>query len=293
MRKLSFILNPNASGFKNFDFEGKIINFLEKKEINFEYEILKTKLPKDAIELSKNAIKNGSTDLIAVGGDGTINEVASVVVNYENINLGIIPAGTGNDLVNSLNRSDDFDYSMNLLINGNIEKYDYGVFDKGIFLNVASVGFDAEVVNEAIKIKKYIKNGLSYKLAIISALLKHKRKKYKVIVDDVEYEKDLFLVAIGIGGKYGGNINILPKADMKDGILDICAIEFKSKINILFKIPKLLKATHIEDEVTTYIKGKNVKIYSNDIKVNFDGEYLDGIDYLEFNSSNSKINIIS
>lgn len=293
MRKLCFILNPNASGFKHFDFNKGIEEYLKNNKIDFEYEIILTEKPKDAILFAKNAVKNGFTDLIAVGGDGTINEVASVVVENEGLNLGVVPAGTGNDLINSLNRSSDFNYSMERIVNGKIDSYDYGLFDNGIFLNISSTGFDAEVVYESFKVKKFIKSGFSYKLSILLALLKHKRKKYKLIVDDVLYEKDFFLIAVGVGSKYGGNMHILPKADMKDGFLDICAVEFKNKFNILTKIPKLLKATHLGDEVVTYLKGKNVKIISEDIKVNFDGEYLDGIDSLEFKSSDKKINIIS
>lgn len=292
MRKLSFILNPNASGFKKFDFKEAIEDYLNKNGMDFEYEIKMTEKPRDAIKLSVDAISRGFTDLIAVGGDGTINEVASVAIK-NNVNLGIIPAGTGNDLMNSLNRSTEFTSCMKSVLNGNIKSYDYGVFDNGIFLNVASVGFDADVVSESIRLKKVIKNKISYKLAILFTLLKYKRKKYKLIVDGVEYEKNFFLIAIGIGGKYGGNINMLPKADMNDGVLDICAVEFRSKFEILTKIPKVLKGIHLDEEIVTYLKGKEVEIYSQDIKINFDGELLDGIDKLAFNSSNNKINIIS
>lgn len=293
MRKVCFILNPNASGFKNFDFKIGIEKYLENRNLNFSYKILLTEKPKDAIVMAKKAVEEGFTDLVAVGGDGTINEVASVVIENDGVKLGIVPAGTGNDLINSLNRSSEFDYSMDLILKGETDYFDYGIFDKGIFLNIASAGFDAEVVHESFKIKKYIKSGLSYKIAIITALLKHKRKRYKLIVDDIVYEKDFFLIAVGVGSKYGGNMHILPKADMQDGLLDICAVEFRNKFNILTKIPKLLKATHLGDEVVTYLKGKNIKIISKDIKVNFDGEYLDGVDSLEFKSSDKKINIIS
>lgn len=292
MRKLSFILNPNASGFKKFNFKDAIEEYLNKNEIDFEYEINLTEKPKDAIDLAIDAINRGYTDLIAVGGDGTINEVASVVIK-NNVSLGVIPAGTGNDLMNSLNRSTEFNSCMKSILNGNIQSYDYGIFDNGIFLNIASVGFDAEVVSESIKLKKILKNGLSYKLAILWTLLKYKRKKYKLIVDGIEYEKNFFLVAVGIGGKYGGNINMLPKADMNDGVLDVCAVEFRGKFNILTKIPKVLKGIHLDEDIVTYIKAKKVEIYSKDIKFNFDGEYLDGVDKLTFNSSNNKINIIS
>lgn len=290
MEKICFILNPVASGFKRFDFKTAIEEYLKDK--NLDYEIMLTKNPKDAIVFSEDAINRGYRNLVAVGGDGTINEVASVVIKYD-ANLGIIPAGTGNDLINSLNRSSDFKTNMDIILSNRVEEFDYGLFDRGIFLNIASAGFDAEVVYESLRIKRYIKSGISYKLGILIALLNHRKKSYKLIVDGIEYEKNFFLIAVGVGSKYGGNMHMLPKADMKDGIFDICAVEFKGKFNILTKIPKLLKATHLGDEVVTYLKGKNVKIISDDMKINFDGEYLEGLNSLEFNSPENKINIIS
>lgn len=286
-----FILNPNASGFNRFDFKKGIEEYLEKQNLDFEYEIKCTTQSKEAIEIAKNAVYAGFTELIAVGGDGTINEVGDIAIRND-LKLGIIPAGTGNDYFNSLGENTDFEYCMEKILKGNYREVDYGTFLDKSFFNIASVGFDAEVNNWALKVKKFIKSGFSYKIAIALTLINYRRKRYKVIIDDKEYEDDFFLIAVGIGSKYGGNINILPMAEVDDGLLDICMIKYKSKFNILTKIKTLIDASHINEDITSYFKAKNVKIIAENIEINYDGEYMKIKDDVEFSINNKKIKVL-
>ena len=291
MRKLMFILNPNTSGFKKFDFKEGIENYLKDKNSDFEYEIKCSTKEGESILIAENAVKDGFNELIAVGGDGTINEVGDVAIK-NNLKLGVIPAGTGNDYMNSLNESCNFVICMERIIRGNTILVDYGSFLDKSFFNIASVGFDAEVNEYAVKVKKVIKSGFAYKIAIALALFHHKRKRYKMIIDDVEYEDDYFLIAVGIGSKYGGKINILPYADMKDGLLDICAIRYKSKFDIIKKIKTLVNATHVNEDITSCFKAKKIKIISKNIEINFDGEYMSGVDEVEFIVNDKKVELI-
>lgn len=286
-----FILNPNASGFNKFDFKSEIENYLNSNTINFEYDIKFTNYKKEAIEIAKKALKDGFNEFVAVGGDGTINEVGSVAIE-NSIKLSIIPAGTGNDYCNSLDASIDFKTCMDNINKGNYRTVDYGKFLDKKFFNIASVGFDAEVNFLALKLKKYIKNDFSYKLAIFLALIRYKRKKYKVIIDKEEYIGDFFLIAVGIGSKYGGGINILPDAKVDDGLLDVCMIKYKSKFNIIKKIKTIIDASHINEDITLYKKAKSVRIISENIEINYDGEYMKTSLEVNFSLGNEKINIL-
>lgn len=286
-----FILNPNASGFKKFDFKEGIENYLKDKNLDFEYEIKCSTKEGESILIAENAVKDGFNELIAVGGDGTINEVGDVAIK-NNLKLGVIPAGTGNDYMNSLNESCNFVICMERIIRGNTILVDYGSFLDKSFFNIASVGFDAEVNEYAVKVKKIIKSGFAYKIAIALALFHHKRKRYKLIIDDVEYEDDYFLIAIGIGSKYGGKINILPYADMQDGLLDICAIRYKSKFDIIKKIKTIVNATHVNEDITSCFKAKKIKVISKNVEINFDGEYMSGVDDVEFIVNDKKVELI-
>ncbi|MEB3073598.1 diacylglycerol/lipid kinase family protein [Parvimonas sp. C2] len=286
-----FILNPNASGFKKFDFKEGIENYLKDKNLDFDYEIKCSTKEGESILIAENAVKDGFNELIAVGGDGTINEVGNVAIK-NNLKLGVIPAGTGNDYMNSLNESCNFVICMERIIRGSTILVDYGSFLDKSFFNIASVGFDAEVNEYAVKVKKIIKSGFAYKIAIALALFHHKRKRYKLIIDDVEYEDDYFLIAIGIGSKYGGKINILPYADMQDGLLDICAIRYKSKFDIIKKIKTIVNATHVNEDITSCFKAKKIKVISKNVEINFDGEYMSGVDDVEFIVNDKKVELI-
>ena len=291
MRKLMFILNPNASGFKKFDFKDAIENYLKDKNLDFDYDIKCSTKEGESVFIAENAVKDGFNELIAVGGDGTINEVGDVAIK-NNLKLGVIPAGTGNDYMNSLNESCIFVICMERIIRGSTILVDYGSFLDKSFFNIASVGFDAEVNEYALKVKKIIKSGFAYKIAIALALFHHKRKRYKLIIDDVEYEDDYFLIAIGIGSKYGGKINILPYADMQDGLLDICAIRYKSKFDIIKKIKTIINATHVNEDITSCFKAKKIKVISKNVEINFDGEYMSGVDDVEFIVNDKKVELI-
>lgn len=286
-----FILNPKASGFTKVDFKNEIENYIKNNTINFEYDIKQTNYEKEAIEIAKKALKDGFNELVAVGGDGTINEVGSVAVK-NSIKLSIIPAGTGNDYCNSLDASTNFKTCMDNINKGRYRLVDYGKFLDKNFFNIASVGFDAEVNALALKIKKYIKNDFSYKIAIVLALIKYKRKKYKVIIDEKEYIGDFFLIAVGVGSKYGGGINILPKAKVDDGLLDVCMIQYKSKFNIIRKIKTIINASHINEDITLYKKAKSVKIISESVEINYDGEYMKTSKEVYFSLGDEKINIL-
>lgn len=291
MRKLMFILNPNASGFKKFDFKDAIENYLKDKNLDFDYDIKCSTKEGESVFIAENAVKDGFNELIAVGGDGTINEVGDVAIK-NNLKLGVIPAGTGNDYMNSLNESCNFIICMEKIIRGNTIFIDYGSFADKSFFNVACVGFGAEVNIYAHKVKKLIPSGLAYKIAIALALFGHKRKRYKIIVDNVEYEDDYFLIAIGIGSKLGGKLNLLPSADMQDGLLDICAIKYKSKFDIIKKIKTIVNATHVNEDITSYFKAKKIKIISDNIEINFDGEDLTVNDEVEFILNDKKVELI-
>jgi len=161
-----FILNPNASGFKKYDYKEGIEEYLKGINLNFEYEIKCSTKEGESILIAENAVKDGFNELIAVGGDGTIAEIGDVAVR-NNLKLGVIPAGTANDYFNSLGETTNFVICMEKIIKGNTTLIDYGTFLDKSFFNIASVGFDAEVNEYAIKVKKIIKNNMCLRIFLL------------------------------------------------------------------------------------------------------------------------------
>ena len=167
MDKILFIINPVAGGGK----AKALISLIKEKmdKHKKEYEIILTKEPKEAIGLAEEKCDDFEV-IVAVGGDGTVNEVSRGLINKGKGTLGIIPGGTGNDLAKSLGIPKEPSEVLELLCKGNTKLIDIGKANRYNFLNIGSIGFDADVVINNINLKKIIKSGFSYVISVIYTL---------------------------------------------------------------------------------------------------------------------------
>ena len=169
--KWFFVVNSTAGRGKT----GKKINRLIKalNNTDFDYEIELTKAPLHAIKLAENAIITGFENIVAVGGDGTVNEVINGIMKSgisEKINFGIIPEGGGNDFAHHFHLSHKIGKAVKILKRGKIVKVDVGKIENFFFINAFGIGFDAEVSRYSCKIA--FLNGMPrYLLAVFKSLL--------------------------------------------------------------------------------------------------------------------------
>lgn len=265
-----FIVNPVAG--KNSG--KKAIMIIEEVMGNrgLNYNIKITNQPGDAKEWAKEAIDTSVDVIIAVGGDGTVNEVFNGMIN-SNKTLGIVPAGTGNDFARTLNLPLDIKAAIEFIIEGNYTHVDAGKINGQLFINIASIGLDAVIAEEANKIKKVIPNKYSYILALLKGLSIFKSTNIKIKIDGKVYEKEIMLVAICNAVSYGGGMKIAPKAKVNDGYFDICIVKKMSKLKLLYLFPSIFEGNHVKFEEVEIFKGKSVEIESNkDLIINVDGE---------------------
>ena len=255
--KYVFIINP-ASGKTDYDkIKENIIKTLE----NEEYEIYETKVPKEATEIASRFKNEENTVVYSVGGDGTLNEVVNGIAEGK-CKLGIIPTGSGNDFYRTLKEAQTENVRLDL-----------GKVNGRYFINIASVGMDAETCNNANKIKSKIKLHSSYYLALIHTFLTFKSKSLKLKIDKNVYAGDYIIAAICNGKYYGGGFKIAPVASFDDNQFDIYLVSKASKFKLIKILASLLKSEHEKyNEVRKYT-GKNITITSeNNLIVNIDGE---------------------
>lgn len=291
MDSILFIINPIAGSGKAKKLIDTIINRMEVEEIPYSIEM--SDGPKAAVDIAcKNAEKYDV--VVAVGGDGTINEVAKGLAMAGEGILGIIPAGTGNDLAKDLQIPLDVNKSLDILLRQNVEHIDVAKVNEGYFFNIASVGIDAEVIANHSKFKKKLKGNMVYFASVIYSLFHYKRKNMKIVVDGRVYEESMSLVAVGNGKYYGGGFKIMPYAVKDDGYFHICMVSKLSKFKIFLLFPTVLFGKHLC--LTNYVrveKGKNVEIISDeDLFVNFDGEILEKTSYIKFVMEDKKVKMI-
>lgn len=255
--KYVFIINP-ASGKTDYNkIKENIIKALE----NEDYEIYETKAPKEATQIANRFKNEEDTVVYSVGGDGTLNEVVNGIAEGK-CKLGIIPTGSGNDFYRTLKETK----------NENI-RLDLGKVNGRYFINITSVGMDAETCNNANKIKSKIKLHSSYYLALIHTFFTFKSKSLKLKIDKNVYAGDYIIAAICNGKYYGGGFKIAPVASFDDNQFDIYLVSKAGKLKLIKILFALLKSEHEKyNEVRKYT-GKNIIIKSeNNLIINIDGE---------------------
>lgn len=291
MGGMIFIVNPIAGGGKAKELIPLIKSNMDKN--NKRYKIITTKKPGEAIYIAKEQSKNHDI-IVAVGGDGTVNEVATGLIDNNGGVLGIIPGGTGNDMARSLDIPMEPIEALEVLCKGYKRNMNIGSVNGSYFLNISSIGFDAEVVKNNINIKKKIKSGFSYAISVIYTLFSFKRKRLEINIDGEILNDNVYLLAVGNGKYYGGGMKILPMAKIDDGYLDICIVSNLNKLKLLFLFPTIFKGNHIKftKHVQIY-RGKNIKVKSKEnLHLNIDGEIIPDKKEIEFSIEDKNIKVI-
>ncbi len=278
-----FIINPTAGRGKTY----KAIKDVRKilSNLNIDHKISITKSKGHATKIAKQAISE-SNIIVAVGGDGTVNEVANGLVSSDSA-LGVIPLGSGNDFAKVVNMPLNLRESINILLKNQIKTIDVGkiitsinhscksnIYDDRYFINTVGIGFDAVVANESAKIK-YVRGLPLYITALIRALLKYKTPNFSVNIDGKLYEEKFFLITIGNGTCSGGGFYLTPDAILDDGIFDICYVNDLNIFKILKIFPSVLKGSHGKFSEVNFLKTTNLMIDSKEMfYVHADGEIV-------------------
>lgn len=270
--KALFIVNPVAGKGKSLEFIKSFEPVIRQK---IDYVIEVTTEKGEATEIVRRYTAKEDYIVFAVGGDGTVNEVLNGLVGTSS-QLAIIPTGSGNDFVRSIYGKYALSDLLPELLDGINEKIDILQIDEKYFLNIASVGLDADVVYNAsyYKKKKFIKGDMAYLISLIKTIFGSKRTKAQIKLDGKEVCREkILLLTMANGEFYGGGIHMMPQAVVNDGIADICLVRDIKLTKILFGLPKLFKAKHGDiDEVEMY-RATEVEIEAPEgCRLNIDGE---------------------
>ena len=272
-----FIVNPVAGKGKSAKIIPQIRLLMEKNSLPYKIEI--TKAPKHAPEIAASYIhKFPNIRIYAVGGDGTLNEVLQGVAG-SNASLGVVPTGTGNDFLKTFCSQTDPYKLLPSLIQAEAAPVDMCKMNDRYFLNIASAGFDADVVANTQYLKKlpYMKGKFAYIGGILLSLIRLKNVSATFYLDDEKIEMPSMLLSIFANGKYyGGGMLPAPDAKPDDGYLDVCIIQGLKRLKILRFFPRLIKGTHINMSEVTFRRCRTITMESPDlVHINADGELFE------------------
>jgi YegS/Rv2252/BmrU family lipid kinase len=286
----TFIVNPIAGGGKTIKCMDKVDEYLNHKHIPFE--VIYTKEPGHATELASKLAKDNDTEaVIAVGGDGTVAEVAAGLLDTK-CPMGILPGGTGNDYRRSFGIPNDIKDAVDIVLSGSQRLADTVKINGRTFLNIITVGFDVEVVRRAPFYGIF--GAASYTFAAIDRAFFARPNRAEFTIDGKSEEKEFLLFAAGCGAYYGGGMNPLPGANPYDGLLDLCLIDKASTFKILSLLPKYKVGEHEELDIAHFSKAKHIKIVlDKPLAINADGDILEPTSELEYQVVPSNLIIIS
>lgn len=241
-----FIVNP-ISGNAH---KSSIVNRLKKSG----YDIAYTEYPGHAEIIARNT---SAHKVIAVGGDGTVNEVARGIMGTDKV-LGIIPCGSGDGLALHLGISHNINRNLNTIIAGKTTPLDAGTINGKPFFSVCGTGFDA-LISE--KFAKSGKRGLAnYIEQAVKTWKDYEPETYKLEIDGYSWETEAVLITIGNSNQWGNGAKVTPLADSSDGVLDITLVDRFKNIEIPLLAYRLMTGTVNEDIHVHCFRGRHIKI---------------------------------
>lgn len=278
--RILFILNPAAGGGRSKKMFEQAKVLLDDKKIDYGVKV--SEYSGHAVKLAEEAVKEGERFIVAVGGDGTVNEISSVLCQKNNVKFGILPFGTGNDIAGTLHIPSDIESAIGVLLNGSEHPLDMGIATElwgekrnKYFINVAGQGFDVDVLMNTDKHKKHSSGMMTYILSIIDSIFNKKKLHVRIICDKIKEDMDIIIAIIANGRRFGGGMMAAPLAETDDNLFDGCLIENMSFMRFISLLPLFMKGKHLKYKEVRYFKTDKIRIESSEhYNIELDGEIL-------------------
>ena len=277
-KQIRFIVNPFSGIGKKGRLELAIKKQLDHQQYN--YEIVKTERVGHATQLAEQAVNDKVDIAVAVGGDGSVNEVAKALIGTETI-LGILPAGSGNGFAMHLGLGRNFSKAIPFLNQGKIIQIDTCKMNDHAFINLAGVGFQALVAN---KLKESRLRGFTgYTRFVVQESFNYKTPKFEIIIDGKKIERECLLIEVANAPMFGYNFEIAPHAKLNDGILEVVVIKKLRPWQFPYLAWHSLRKSLEKNGLAENFSGKNIVIkLKEETAAHFDGEGLIANDDLHF-----------
>jgi diacylglycerol kinase (ATP) len=269
-RVAHLVLNPTANRSRAAARRVEISAYLEERGVGVEWHA--TEGPGHAGKIV-SGLPDG-TLVVAVGGDGTVHEVAAACVGTERV-MGILPVGSGNDYVKALGVGTNLERALEIIVGGAVQTVDAGEVNGVRFNNGLGIGFDAEVAAGVAKAPAYLGGFGGYLWSVGRLLLGMKCHEACLKLGGEEIPAETILVAIALGTTYGARFRLAPESSLEDGVFDIVWSEEISRAEILRLIPSVLRGAHLGHPKIHFARAAEVEVSLKEPTLaHVDGEML-------------------
>ncbi len=267
-QKIVFIINPISGIVKKENVGNQIALFIDKEK--YDYQVINTEYAGHAVEIAEQSIGNGADIVVAVGGDGSVNEAVNGLKGSD-VKLGIIPLGSGNGLARFLKIPFQIKAAIEVLNKGNHTAVDTVNVNDRVFVSIAGIGFDALV---AKRFAKYHKRGFwSYLTIATKEYRAYRPKKYRITINTELIKRRALMVVFANSDQFGYNTTIAPHAMINDGMIDVCIVKKIPVYKMFFFIQLLFLKQLYKTNYLEIIKTNELRIERKKNKVvNIDGE---------------------
>jgi len=268
-REIALLTNPTAGKGKGAKVRDRALVRLRAAGLGVRS--LQGRDAQEALDLARQCVADGVDSLVVCGGDGMVHLAVQALAGT-GTPLGIVPAGTGNDVARyfDLPRKDP-EAAVSRIVAGRTRTVDLARSGDRYFVTVLAAGFDA-VVNERANRMTWPKGQMRYNLATLAELRVFEPLPYTLQLDDRELSLDAMLVAVGNGPSFGGGLRITEGAVLDDGLLDVVIIKPISKPDLVRTYPKLFKGTHVHHPQYEHHRVRSVTVAAPGIVSYADGE---------------------
>ncbi|MGE7092240.1 diacylglycerol kinase [Lysinibacillus sp. NPDC048646] len=274
MKRARIIYNP-TSGREAF--KKHLPEVLEKLEVaGYETSCHATTCEGDATHAAKNAVERGFDIIIAVGGDGTLNEVVSGVSSFEKRpKVGLIPMGTTNDFARAVHIPRNIEEAVEIIIKGDTLPVDVGLLNgERYFINIAAGGRITELTYEVPSKMKTMLGQLAYYVKAVEMIPSIKASHMRIEYDGEVFDGDAMMFLCGLTNSVGGFEKLAPDASINDGYFTLIVLKKVSLPEFIQLAAMALRGEHLNDDRVIYKKASVVKVTTeNEVHLNLDGEY--------------------
>ena len=284
MLKTIVILNPAARSDKAAGLSRKV-----EKIVGPDVVVSRTSKPGEARALARQAVKDGYKQIIAAGGDGTVNDVVNGLTG-SSARLGILPLGTMNVFAAELGLPKNIRECWDVIRGGATRMIDLPKAGEHAFVQMAGVGFDAQALKETTRDAKRNLGPLSY---VISAAQILARKPPRLVVEAGNVQREGSFVLIGNGRYYGGPFPVFPNASLNDGLLDVIVLKNLGHLDLIRYLQGVLFGTHLGMKDVDYFQTKSLTVTSEEeVPVEVDGEVI-GSAPVHFQCARRKLRVLT
>ncbi|MEF2093614.1 diacylglycerol kinase family protein [Bacillus sp. CFBP9009] len=281
-----FIVNPVAGNEESLKIWKKAEEILKSKAVP--HEVFFTREKGHALRLTKEILSgtNQDTRVIAVGGDGTINEMINGAIGFPHAIIGSLAAGSGNDYVRGIQKTDSMEEALSLFQDNAFNTIDIGQFETngkvGYFVNSLGMGIDAEISDEVNRspLKKwfnFVRAGkLIYLFIFMKKLFSYKPSCMELIIDENRHLlKKVWFIVIANQPYFGGGMKISPMSKVDDGRLNVIAVHDITLLKLLTVLITVLWGGHLNIKNVDSFSGKMIKMKNQgSVKIQSDGEIV-------------------